>query len=138
MQKPTKVQIITGAFMFFDREVIKKIKGFDVSFFLYCEEEDISKRVWDIGKEVYMIPQAEVFHKSGGSSESNPHLMNEYYISYKKLIFKHYNLPYALCMMLIVYIKLLKKITFLQANLSLIKLALIGFPESSSLRYKQK
>lgn len=136
--EPIKVQIVTGAFMFFNREVFKRINGFDINFFLYCEEEDISKRVWDAGKEVWMVPQAEVFHKSGGSSGSNPHLINEYYISYRKLIFKHYSFPYALIMMSLVYLKLLKKAVFLKVNLSLIKLALLGFPERCSLRYKQK
>ena len=53
--KPMKVQVVTGAFMFFNRSVFEDINGFDTNFFLDCEEEDISKRVWDIGKYVYMI-----------------------------------------------------------------------------------
>jgi GT2 family glycosyltransferase len=48
---------VTGAFMFFDRDIFKSIGGFDISFFLDCEEEDISKRVWNAGKDVYMIPE---------------------------------------------------------------------------------
>ena len=34
-----------------------------------CEEEDISKRVWDIGKEVYMLPEPEIVHEHGGSKK---------------------------------------------------------------------
>ena len=48
--KPTKVEVVTGAFMFFKRSLFEKIDGFDTQFFLDCEEEDISKRVWDLWK----------------------------------------------------------------------------------------
>ncbi len=50
--------------MFFTREVFENIGGFDRSFFLYCEEEDISKRVWSIKRRVYMLPEPEILHES--------------------------------------------------------------------------
>jgi len=137
--KPTKVQVVTGAFMFFSREVFENIDGFDRRFFLDCEEEDISKRVWDIGKEVYMLPEPEIIHEHGGSKKDNKNdLRNEYYISYKKLLFKHYSKPYAILMLLLTYLKLLKLSITGKTNLSLLKLALMGFSERYSLRYKQK
>ena len=40
--EPTKVEVVTGAFMFFRRSLFEKINGFDTQFFLDCEEEDIS------------------------------------------------------------------------------------------------
>lgn len=55
--------------MFFRKDIFSSIGGFDTVFFLYCEEEDICKRVWDFGKKVYFIPKAEVFHEAGGSTE---------------------------------------------------------------------
>ena len=61
--KPTKVQVVTGAFMFFSREVFENINGFDRKFFLFCEEEDISKRVWGFGKKVYILPESEIVHE---------------------------------------------------------------------------
>jgi len=137
--KPTKVQVVTGAFMFFSREVFENIDGFDRRFFLDCEEEDISKRVWDIGKEVYMLPEPEIIHEHGGSKKDNKNdLRNEYYISYKKLLFKHYSKPYAILMLLLTYLKLFKLSIKGKTNLSLLKLALMGFSERYSLRYKQK
>ena len=137
--KPTKVQVVTGAFMFFSREVFENIDGFDRRFFLDCEEEDISKRVWDIGKEVYMLPEPEIIHEHGGSKKDNKDdLRNEYYISYKKLLFKHYSKPYAILMLLLTYLKLLKLSITGKTNLSLLKIALMGFSERYSLRYKQK
>jgi len=139
VSKPTKVQVVTGAFMFFSREVFESIDGFDRRFFLDCEEEDISKRVWDIGKEVYMLPEPEIIHEHGGSKKDNKNdLRNEYYISYKKLLFKHYSKPYAILMLLLTYLKLLKLSITGKTNLSLLKIALMGFSERYSLRYKQK
>jgi len=139
IEKPTKVQVVTGAFMFFSREVFENINGFDERFFLDCEEEDISKRVWDIGKEVYMLPEPEIVHEHGGSKKDNKNdLRNEYYISYKKLLFKHYSKPYAIVMLLLTYLKLFKLSVTGKTNLSLLKIALTGFSERYSLRYKQK
>ena len=138
VHKAIKVQVVTGAFMFFDRNVFEDINGFNTQFFLYCEEEDISKRVWDAGKNVYMIPEPLVVHAHGGSTDSSHDIANEYYISYKKLIFIHYNIFYASIMLLLMYLNILGKIVRLKARLSLVKLALLGFPERCSLRYKQK
>ncbi len=139
IMKPTKVQVVTGAFMFFERNVFSEINGFDKIFFLYCEEEDISKRVWDSGREVYFLPQPEIIHEHGGSCKPNDkNLRNEYYISYKKLIFKHYNFFYSLLMMFMVYLKILKNLFSGKSDLELLLLAIKGFPEKSSLRYKQK
>ena len=137
--KPTKVQVVTGAFMFFRRDVFIEIDGLDKRFFLYCEEEDISKRVWDSGREVYFLPEPEIIHEHGGSCEPNDkNLRNEYYISYKKLIFKHYNIFYSSLMMFIVYLKILKNLFSGKSDLELLLLAIRGFPEKSSLRYKQR
>ena len=94
-----------------ERNVFIDLNGFDKRFFLDCEEEDISKRVWDNGKQVYMLPEPEIIHEHGGSKENNDkQLRNEYYISYRKLIFKHYSIFYSSLMMLMVYLKILKNL----------------------------
>ena len=124
--------------MFFRRHVFIEIDGFDKRFFLDCEEEDISKRVWDSGRYVYFIPEPEIIHEHGGSkSPDDKNLRNEYYISYKKLIFKHYSVFYSLLMMSMVYLKILKNLFLGKVDRELLLLALKGFPEKSSLRYRQ-
>ena len=138
VKKPIMVEVVTGAFMFFKREVFTEINGFDTSFFLDCEEEDISKRIWNMGKKVYMIPEPEVVHEHGGSKDSRSDLKNEFYISYKKLIYKHYGRFYAFIMLFFIYLKIIKYFVTGKCDFSLIKLALKGFPEQSSLRYKQR
>lgn len=137
VKQPIQVQVVTGAFMFFESNTFKMIGGLDTKFFLYCEEEDISKRIWDHEKEVYMIPDPIVMHRHGGSTGDSYDISNEYYISYKKLMFKHYKVPYAILMMLFMYMKILRDVFKKKSNIKLIKLALLGFHEKNSLRYKQ-
>ena len=136
--KPTKVEVVTGAFMFFRRSLFEKINGFDTQFFLYCEEEDISKRVWGYGKEVFMLPEPEVIHEHGGSTKENVlGLRNEFFISYKKLMFKHYSKPYSIVMLLLISLKIFKYFFSGRCKYDTVKLAFKGFPEEYSLRYKQ-
>ncbi len=138
IKKPTRVQVVTGAFMFFSREVFNDIDGFDRKFFLDCEEEDISKRVWDIGKEVYMLPEPEIIHEHGGSKKENEiELSNEFYISYKKLLYKHYSKPYSILMLVLISLKIFRYFIFGKCKYDTVRLALKGFPEECSLRYKQ-
>ena len=138
IKKPTRVQVVTGAFMFFSKKVFEDIDGFDRKFFLDCEEEDISKRVWDMGKEVYMLPEPEIIHEHGGSKKENEiELRNEFYISYKKLMFKHYSKPYSILMLLLMSLKIFRYFILGKCKYDTVKLALKGFPEECSLRYKQ-
>ena len=136
--EPTKAQVVTGAFMFFKRSLFEEIDGFDTQFFLDCEEEDISKRVWDHGKEVYVLPEPEIVHEHGGSKNDNEiGLRNEFYISYKKLMFKHYSNPYSIMMLVLMSLKIFKYYLLGRCEYDTVKLALKGFPEECSLRYKQ-
>lgn len=107
-------------------------------FFLYCEEEDICKRVWDFGKKVYFIPKAEVFHEAGGSTEKSFQIEREFYISYYHLLDKHFNLIEIFLLKLALFIKLFFRI-FKKKNGFKIFLATIqGFSRKNSLRYHQK
>ena len=56
----------------------------------------------------------------------------------KKLLFKHFSKPYAIVMLLLTYLKLFKLTLTGKINLSLLKIALMGFSERYSLMYKQK
>ena len=101
-------------------------------------EEDISKRVWDHGKEVYVLPEPEIIHEHGGSKKENEiGLRNEFYISYKKLMFKHYSKFYSVVMLLLMSLKIFRYFLLGRCKYETVKLALKGFPEEHSLRYKQ-
>ncbi|MDK2070561.1 glycosyltransferase family 2 protein [Aliarcobacter butzleri] len=138
LEKNSEVEVISGSCMFFRKDIFCSIGGFDTVFFLYCEEEDICKRVWDFGKKVYFIPKAEVFHEAGGSTEKSFQIEREFYISYYHLIDKHFNLLEIFLLKLALFIKLFFRI-FKKKNGFKIFLATIqGFSRKNSLRYHQK
>ena len=61
---------IAGMFMMFNYEDFKKLKGFDENFFLYYEDRDISKRMVELNKKLYVLNKVRIYHKFGGNSRS--------------------------------------------------------------------
>jgi GT2 family glycosyltransferase len=62
------VEWLSGACMLVRRELYEQIGGFDERFFLYCEDTDICRRVWDAGRRVRFVSEAVVRHVGGASS----------------------------------------------------------------------
>lgn len=59
----------TGACMLMPTAIYKEVGGFDEkSFFMYCDDVDISWRVRLLGKKIYYCPDAVVFHAKTLSS----------------------------------------------------------------------
>ena len=133
---PTAVEVVSGSFMFFKKEPFLAIKGFDTNFFLYCEEEDISKRIWNNGYEVYFIPEAKIFHKGGGSAKQSYELTREYYISYTYLIKKHFHPITASLLYILMTLKLFRRAFKKENGCKLFKDAIKGFNANQSLRNK--
>ena len=138
LEKNSEVEVISGSCMFFRKDVFSSIGGFDTVFFLYCEEEDICKRVWDFGKKVYFIPKAEVFHEAGGSTEKSFEIEREFYISYYHLLDKHFNLFERLLLKASLFVKLFFRIFKKKNGFKIFLAAIQGFSIKSSLRYQQK
>jgi N-acetylglucosaminyl-diphospho-decaprenol L-rhamnosyltransferase len=59
---------LSGACMLVRRDAFSAIGGFDERFFLYCEDTDICRRLWDGGWSVRFDADAEVHHIGGASS----------------------------------------------------------------------
>lgn len=137
LEAPTAVEIISGSCMFFRAEEFNAIGGFDTVFFLYCEEEDICKRVWNNGKEIYFLPEAEIFHVGGGSSIRNIVLEKEFYISYTLLIDKHFSCFERLLIKTALVLKQFRRIFTKKNGLSLFLFVASGAPIHESLRYQQ-
>lgn len=136
LSEPTAVEVISGSCMFFKREAFFEIGGFDTHFFLYCEEEDISKRILNAGYKVFFIPDAVIFHKGGASAQRDYALIQEYYISYSYLIQKHFNIFKASTLYGLMLLKLLRRSFKTKYGFKLFIKALQGFNEKESLRYK--
>ena len=63
------VDWIVGAAMCVRRQVYEQIGGLDERFFMYCEELDWCQRVVEAGWQVAYVPNAQVVHHEGRSSE---------------------------------------------------------------------
>jgi N-acetylglucosaminyl-diphospho-decaprenol L-rhamnosyltransferase len=59
---------VSGACMFFRRSVLEELGGFDEGFFMYCEDIDLCRRLWDAGHELRYEPTATVVHEGGASA----------------------------------------------------------------------
>lgn len=136
--KNTLVEVVSGSCMFFRKDVFDLIGGFDSHFFLYCEEEDISKRVWDNSFNVAFIPDAKIYHHAGGSTNKNFDIECEYYISYKYLLHKHFSFFTRNILLMLTLLKLFKRAFKRKNGMKLFLFGLRGFPQSQSLKFKNK
>jgi hypothetical protein len=59
--------IISGCFMLFRTDVLKRLGGFDPRYFLYFEDYDLSLRAHDVTRVVY-VPAVRVLHHGGGAA----------------------------------------------------------------------
>ncbi|WP_321858866.1 glycosyltransferase family 2 protein [Burkholderia cenocepacia] len=59
--------IISGCFMLFRTDVLKKLGGFDPRYFLYFEDYDLSLRTHGVARVAY-VPSVRVIHHGGGAS----------------------------------------------------------------------
>lgn len=67
--KAKSVAWIVGADIMIRRDVFEEIGQFDIEFFMYKEELDISMRIYP-KYEIHSVPTAKIIHKEGGCSES--------------------------------------------------------------------
>jgi N-acetylglucosaminyl-diphospho-decaprenol L-rhamnosyltransferase len=94
---PICTGFVTGAFMLARRSKLDVLKGFDESFFLYYEDEDLCQRAFDLGMAIIVDPQTKVTHFSRGSVMTSSNLKAEYFRAkhhtYSKFLFdfKHGN-----------------------------------------------
>ena len=63
---------IAGCFMLVRRETIDQVGLMDERFFIYQEEVDWCKRIWEGGWKVTFFPGAEAIHHHGASSSRDP------------------------------------------------------------------
>ncbi len=63
------VDYAEGAFILCRVAPLRSVEGFDERFFLYCEEEDLSRRLGARGWETLLVPSATVFHEQSASCD---------------------------------------------------------------------
>ncbi len=66
------IEAVSGALLFFSRNVFERVGGFDAQYFLHCEDLDLCQRVRELGFKVLFAGDIEVIHVQGSSSRSRP------------------------------------------------------------------
>ncbi len=132
------VGIVSGASLFCRVKAFKKAGQFDTNFFLYCEEEDLSKQIKDIGYRVCLEPNAKLIHLCGKSTLRNFHVEKEFIISYFYLVSKHHNTINSFLLKLNLTLKYFLKINKDPIYKKLFLFCLKSNKEKHSLRYLQK
>lgn len=62
---------ISGSVIMIEKEVFRKINGFDEDFWMYFEDVDICRRVHNIGGKIAFFRDIVIEHNHGGSSRIN-------------------------------------------------------------------
>jgi GT2 family glycosyltransferase len=68
-KNPFSIDHPLGAAMMVRRDVAESTRGFDESFYMYCEEIDWSWRIHEAGWDVVTVPSAEIVHYGGESTK---------------------------------------------------------------------
>jgi GT2 family glycosyltransferase len=88
---PQQVDNVSGAAMFFSKELVEKIGCLDSTIF-WMEDFDFCYRARKAGMPVYYYPSASVVHMGGQSSETNLNVMySNLLLSKLKFYKKHYS-----------------------------------------------
>ena len=66
-KRPMQVPVLSGCFMFCPHQILREVGGFDPRFFLYLEDVDLSRRLYQKGINLYW-PEVEVIHHYQKSS----------------------------------------------------------------------
>ncbi|MDE2026171.1 MAG: glycosyltransferase family 2 protein, partial [Patescibacteria group bacterium] len=66
-----KVDTAPGTAFMIRNEFFREIGGFDEKLFLYFEEDDLGRRVTNLGKDIYITSKTSIFHAIGKSMEKS-------------------------------------------------------------------
>jgi N-acetylglucosaminyl-diphospho-decaprenol L-rhamnosyltransferase len=69
-KKIKEVKMLDGGAMLFDKNIFKKIKGFDNKIFLYYEENDYFHKCNNLNLKLFLIKNSFFYHSQKGDSSS--------------------------------------------------------------------
>ena len=94
---PMEVDWVSGACMLVRRKAFNHVGPLDEKFFMYWEDADWCRRMWQKGWKVVYFPRSSVMHYVGVSSETNIfRSVFEFHRSIYLLFEKHASAPYSL------------------------------------------
>ena len=135
--QPVRVPFVMGSTLFVRASAFHAVGGFDITHFLYVEEEDLAKRLLQAGFTSWLVPEAEYVHFTGQSTTRNYDVEKEYYISLFHYFRKYHSWPERALFRAYYGIKNLKKFRRNHIYYQLGWFILRGCPMRESLRYRQ-
>lgn len=104
-------QAFSGAAILFRKQVYQEIGGFDELFFMYGEDLDFCKRVFDKGWKSIYISEAKIIHFGGQSSgkrrtKSLVDFYESMWLYYKKHFYSHYNALFNILVWLAIQLRM--------------------------------
>lgn len=96
MRSLIETNVVPGAAMMINADLFRKIGKFDETFFLYFEENDISKRISKLGYKLFIVPSAKIIHLVGRSTKHLNNIEDIYSKSRYRYLKKHYGILKAI------------------------------------------
>lgn len=81
--------IVTGACLMIKKELFDKIRGFDQKIFMYLEDDDLCKRLVDLGYKNAVLNTAKIVHLEGQSLNNTE--KKRYYYKSQNYYWQKYN-----------------------------------------------
>jgi len=87
-----EVDWLSGCFILFRGELLKRLGGFDEQFFYYYEDVDLCRRVWCAGYQILYAPVATIVHLCGQSTKKRLPIGFELdkYVTRYRYYYKHH------------------------------------------------
>ncbi len=87
-----KVGVVAGAFFLVQKKIIDELNGFDVDFFMYGEDIDLSYRIQKAGYQNYYFAKTDIVHFKGESSRKEGlKYVKTFYAAMLVFVQKHYS-----------------------------------------------
>ncbi len=122
--KKLKCDYLTGCAFLIRREILRAVGGFDTIFGLYNEDVDLSLKIRKLGWELWVIPEAKVYHQVSASAGGSTSPLKAFHLSRSTAILLKRYIPIYIWLFLI-------PIGFLGGVLKSIKLISRGFFKST-------
>ncbi len=87
---PTWVDAAAATCLLLRRDVFVELEGFDERFFMYVEDTDLCRRLWEADLQTWFIPAATAIHYWGGSSTDQSAVSRYHLASIREYFRKHY------------------------------------------------
>jgi GT2 family glycosyltransferase len=109
--QPRSVETLLGACLLVRRRVLEEVGLLDEDYFMYSEEIDLCYRVRKARWPIYWVPQAQIVHYGGQSTQQVPAKMFLHLYGSKLRYFrKHYGRFSALIYKLIIFVATLARL----------------------------